>query len=155
MTTKKSTKTTKKKTEEETVSTQSAITQPVVDDNITDPFEDLLKTNDESVDTQVLTMEEEVSKDVTPIVLATPAVHVTEQEELTFDDLPRVVELSIDELAKIIHESTRISVETGSTVDAVHFGVQVRRFVPWEILKEGAKEGYRSQAKYLFATLGN
>lgn len=142
----------KKKAEEtDTVSTASAITQPTVDETIVNPLTDLLETEDEKKqdeEVKVLVVEEEK-----PVVTA--GALAEEAEALSFDDLPRVVELSVDELAKILHDSTKVSVETGSTVDAVHFGSQIRRFVPWEILKEGAKEGYRTQAKFLFATLGN
>jgi hypothetical protein len=57
--------------------------------------------------------------------------------------------LTIEELAKELHEAGREAVEKGATVAAEKFGDVTRRFMDWDEITEPAKEGRRIQARYL------
>lgn len=57
--------------------------------------------------------------------------------------------INIEEMAKALHESARESVVSGTTVAAEELGDQARTFQEWDQITETAREGKRSQAKYL------
>ena len=57
--------------------------------------------------------------------------------------------MTIDELARELHEAGRAAVEKGNTVAAEKFGEQTRTFIEWDALTTSAKEGRMIQARYL------
>jgi hypothetical protein len=57
--------------------------------------------------------------------------------------------LSVEELARELHEAGREAVEKGATVAADHHGEKARTFLGWEEITENAREGRRIQARYL------
>ena len=59
--------------------------------------------------------------------------------------------ITIEQLAKELHEAGRIAVEKGATVAAEKFGEKTRTFIEWDDLSEVAKDGRRIQAQYLIS----
>jgi hypothetical protein len=57
--------------------------------------------------------------------------------------------MTIEDLAKELHEAGREAVEKGATVAADKFGEKTRTFMGWDEITENAREGRRIQAKYL------
>jgi len=60
--------------------------------------------------------------------------------------------ITVEELAKELHEAGREAVEKGATVAAENFGEKTRVFHTWEEISENAREGRRIQARYLLNT---
>jgi len=60
-------------------------------------------------------------------------------------------QVSIEELAKVLHEAGRIAVERGNTVAHDKFGEVSTKFLEWNEITENAREGRRIQARYLLA----
>lgn len=59
-------------------------------------------------------------------------------------ELTTLVMLSEEELARELHEAGREAVEKGATV-----AITPGRFLEWDEISEGAREGRRIQARYL------
>jgi len=57
--------------------------------------------------------------------------------------------ITVEDLAKELHEAGRAAVESGATVAADKFGETARKFMEWDEISESAREGRRIQAKYL------
>ena len=58
-------------------------------------------------------------------------------------------EKRVESLAHVLHESGRQAVEAGQTVAHDHFGETSRAFLGWDDISESARDGRRSQARYL------
>lgn len=58
-------------------------------------------------------------------------------------------EMTVEELARQLHEAGRAAVESGQTVAASKFGDESRRFLEWSEITEQTREGRRMQARYL------
>lgn len=57
----------------------------------------------------------------------------------------------VEALARLLHEAGREAVESGKTVAADHHGEATRRFLEWEEISDGAREGRRMQARSVLA----
>lgn len=57
--------------------------------------------------------------------------------------------VTLERLARELHEAGRAAVEQGATVAAGHFGERARSFLEWEEISEQAREGRRIQARAL------
>ena len=57
--------------------------------------------------------------------------------------------MDVEKLAKELHEAGREAVEKGNTVAAGKFGDPSRKFLEWGEISESAREGRRTQARYL------
>jgi hypothetical protein len=57
--------------------------------------------------------------------------------------------IKVEALAQELHEAGRVAVEQGKTVAADKFGEAGRKFMEWDEISEGAREGWRIQARYL------
>jgi len=58
-------------------------------------------------------------------------------------------EKRVEALAHVLHESGREAVEAGQTVAHDKFGESSRAFLSWYDISDSAREGRRSQARYL------
>ena len=58
---------------------------------------------------------------------------------------PKTEEQKVEALAEILHLAGKAAVEAGQTLNRP----DVQTFVPWENLPDNAREGRRSQARYL------
>lgn len=57
--------------------------------------------------------------------------------------------ISVESLARELHEAGRAAVEMGATVAAGNFGEKARKFLEWDEITEEAREGRMIQARYL------
>jgi hypothetical protein len=57
--------------------------------------------------------------------------------------------ISVEVIAKELHEAGRGAVESGATVAAEMHGEAARTFLEWNEVSENVREGRRAQAAYL------